>query len=125
MRIHAILGIVSNQLRRVCLQDPLAEREQLLSTPISVLLERVNQLEFAEAREAAGLSDGLASNTKAQENGEVESQLWVDKYAPRLFTELLSDEVHSLFELAVQPASQSSETLTLASRTTHTYTENQ
>lgn len=76
--------------------DPLAEREQLLSTPISVLLERVHQLEFVEARQAAGLDDGLddaASNTtKVEENGAVESQLWVDKYAPRVFTELLSDE---------------------------------
>ena len=68
-----------------------------MSTPISVLLERVHQLEFVEARQAAGLGDGLddaASNTaKTEENGAVESQLWVDKYAPRVFTELLSDEV--------------------------------
>jgi len=64
-----------------------------LSTPISVLLERVHQLEFVEARQAAGLDDAASNTAKTEENGAVESQLWVDKYAPRVFTELLSDEV--------------------------------
>jgi len=71
---------------------PLAECEQLLSTPISVLREKIDQIEFAEARQAAGLDEHETLSHRTEEFGNIESQLWVDKYAPSSFTELLSDE---------------------------------
>jgi len=50
--------------------------------------------QFAEARQAAGLDEHETLSHRTEEFGDIESQLWVDKYAPSSFTELLSDEVH-------------------------------
>ncbi|XP_027330673.1 chromosome transmission fidelity protein 18 homolog isoform X2 [Abrus precatorius] len=59
------------------------------SEPISVILERLEQEAFAKALEVS--SEGQ-SVLDIPETRMVHKQLWVDKYAPKSFTELLSDE---------------------------------
>ncbi|WVY98392.1 hypothetical protein V8G54_030543 [Vigna mungo] len=62
---------------------------ELSSEPINVILERLEQEAFAKALEAS--SEGQ-SVPDVPEEQMVNEQLWVDKYAPKSFTELLSDE---------------------------------
>ncbi|XP_022722750.1 chromosome transmission fidelity protein 18 homolog [Durio zibethinus] len=61
----------------------------LIFEPVNVLLQRVEQQAFAKALQASSehLSDITLPDTPM-----VHEQLWVDKYAPSSFTELLSDE---------------------------------
>ncbi|PON63766.1 ATPase, AAA-type, core [Parasponia andersonii] len=61
----------------------------LIVEPINVLLQKVEQEAFTKALQASsgGQSDQVFSETPI-----VHEQLWVDKYAPNSFTELLSDE---------------------------------
>ncbi|KAF3792213.1 Chromosome transmission fidelity protein [Nymphaea thermarum] len=61
----------------------------LLLEPVRILLERVEQEAFLKACDtSAGSIDDTANLLEVTNN----EQLWVDKYAPRSFTELLSDE---------------------------------
>ncbi|XP_057959172.1 uncharacterized protein LOC131151778 isoform X2 [Malania oleifera] len=61
----------------------------LIPEPIDVLLQRVEQNAFMKALQAGseGNNDDIL-----QETTVVNDQLWVDKYAPDSFIELLSDE---------------------------------
>ncbi|PRQ35872.1 putative ATPase, AAA-type, core, P-loop containing nucleoside triphosphate hydrolase [Rosa chinensis] len=61
----------------------------LISEPIDVLLQRLEQEAFTRALQASsrGQSDVILPETPV-----VHERLWVDKYAPNSFTELLSDE---------------------------------
>ncbi|QCE05592.1 chromosome transmission fidelity protein 18 [Vigna unguiculata] len=62
---------------------------ELSSEPINVILERLEQEAFAKALEASSEGQSVPDVPEAQ---MVNEQLWVDKYAPKSFTELLSDE---------------------------------
>ncbi|XP_061362875.1 uncharacterized protein LOC133306562 [Gastrolobium bilobum] len=57
--------------------------------PISILFEKLEQEALAKALEA---SSECQSVVDVPETRLVNGQLWVDKYAPKSFTELLSDE---------------------------------
>ncbi|XP_034678780.1 chromosome transmission fidelity protein 18 homolog isoform X2 [Vitis riparia] len=61
----------------------------LILEPISVLMQRVEQDAFTKALQA---SSELQNDAILPETRVVNEQLWVDKYAPSSFTELLSDE---------------------------------
>eukprot|EP00261_Vitis_vinifera_P032130 XP_019073373.1 PREDICTED: LOW QUALITY PROTEIN: chromosome transmission fidelity protein 18 homolog [Vitis vinifera] len=61
----------------------------LILEPISVLMQRVEQDAFTKALQA---SSKLQNDAILPETLVVNEQLWVDKYAPSSFTELLSDE---------------------------------
>ncbi|RVW85781.1 hypothetical protein CK203_055385 [Vitis vinifera] len=61
----------------------------LILEPISVLMQRVEQDAFTKALQA---SSELQNDAILLETQVVNEQLWVDKYAPSSFTELLSDE---------------------------------
>ncbi|KAH9650059.1 AAA domain-containing protein [Citrus sinensis] len=61
----------------------------LTSEPIDVLLQKVEQEAFNKALNSS--SEGQ-SDRSLPEKPVVHEQLWVDKYAPNSFTELLSDE---------------------------------
>ncbi|CAN1146914.1 Chromosome transmission fidelity protein 18 homolog [Linum perenne] len=63
----------------------------LLAEPINVLFEKAEQLAFNKALKASAevQADG---DTVLPQAGLVSEKLWVDKYAPKSFTELLSDE---------------------------------
>ncbi|KAK8548044.1 hypothetical protein V6N12_060971 [Hibiscus sabdariffa] len=61
----------------------------LIPEPVNVLLQRVDQEAFAKALEA---SSECQNDIILPETTVAHEQLWVDKYAPSSFTELLSDE---------------------------------
>ncbi|KAA3455738.1 chromosome transmission fidelity protein 18-like protein [Gossypium australe] len=61
----------------------------LLPEPVNVLLQRVEQQAFAKALEA---SSEHQNDITIPKTTIVHEQLWVEKYAPSSFTELLSDE---------------------------------
>ncbi|MBA0857319.1 hypothetical protein Goshw_010571 [Gossypium schwendimanii] len=72
--------------------EKLNRKEQskgLLPEPVNVLLQRVEQQAFAKALEA---SSEHQNDITIPETTMVHEQLWVEKYAPSSFTELLSDE---------------------------------
>ncbi|XP_020231896.1 chromosome transmission fidelity protein 18 homolog [Cajanus cajan] len=62
---------------------------ELNSEPINAILERLEQEAFAKALETSSEGQSVPDVPEAQ---LVHEQLWVDKYAPNSFTELLSDE---------------------------------
>ncbi|GAQ84926.1 DNA replication checkpoint protein CHL12/CTF18 [Klebsormidium nitens] len=68
----------------------------LLGEPIEKLMERIEQERLEQAiKDSEVLAQKLqaASETDVEmSDGPQEEMLWVDKYAPRAFTELLSDE---------------------------------
>ncbi|KAK2643910.1 hypothetical protein Ddye_019105 [Dipteronia dyeriana] len=61
----------------------------LILEPLNVLLEKLEQDAFTKALNSS--SEGQ-SDTSLPEKQVVHEQLWVDKYSPNSFTELLSDE---------------------------------
>ncbi|KAF5736657.1 chromosome transmission fidelity protein 18 [Tripterygium wilfordii] len=61
----------------------------LISEPIHVLLQRVEKEAFSKALQA---SSDVQNDVVLPETSVVYEQLWVDKYSPNSFTELLSDE---------------------------------
>ncbi|XWS35110.1 hypothetical protein CRYUN_Cryun21dG0098100 [Craigia yunnanensis] len=61
----------------------------LIFEPVNVLLQRVEQQAFDKALQA---SSEHQSDITLPDTPMVHEQLWVDKYAPSSFTELLSDE---------------------------------
>ncbi|KAL2326602.1 hypothetical protein Fmac_025660 [Flemingia macrophylla] len=61
----------------------------LNSEPINIILERLEQEAFTKALEASSEGQSVPDVPEAQ---LVHEQLWVDKYSPKSFTELLSDE---------------------------------
>ncbi|XP_021290987.1 chromosome transmission fidelity protein 18 homolog isoform X1 [Herrania umbratica] len=61
----------------------------LIFEPVNVLLQRVEQQVFTKALQA---SSEHQSDIPLRDTPMVHEQLWVDKYAPSSFTELLSDE---------------------------------
>ncbi|KAB2064953.1 hypothetical protein ES319_A09G056300v1 [Gossypium barbadense] len=73
-------------LEKLNLKEP---SKGLLPEPINVLLQRVEQQAFAKALEA---SSEHQNDITIPETTMVHEQLWVEKYAPSSFTELLSDE---------------------------------
>ncbi|KAH9650051.1 AAA domain-containing protein [Citrus sinensis] len=74
---------------RVKKLDVRAHSNSLTSEPIDVLLQKVEQEAFNKALNSS--SEGQ-SDRSLPEKPVVHEQLWVDKYAPNSFTELLSDE---------------------------------
>lgn len=66
-----------------------AQSNGLILEPINSLLQKAEQEAFAKALQA---SCGGRSESILPETPVVHEQLWVDKYAPHSFTELLSDE---------------------------------
>ncbi|KAL6076877.1 AAA domain-containing protein [Balamuthia mandrillaris] len=71
-------------------------KNSLLSVPIGFLLQTINDEKKHDtyAKITAGRHEGSSSDAGTDNSSmeEAESQLWVDKYAPKAFTELLSDE---------------------------------
>ncbi|XP_073148713.1 uncharacterized protein [Henckelia pumila] len=65
------------------------ERDGLLQEPVRVLMQKVEQDEFTNALRASVEVSTEAISSKAPVATE---KLWVDKYAPNSFTELLSAE---------------------------------
>lgn len=61
----------------------------LILEPVDVLLQRLEQEAFTRALQASSRSQ---SDVILPETPVVHERLWVDKYAPNSFTELLSDE---------------------------------
>ncbi|KAL5990448.1 hypothetical protein ACLOJK_011350 [Asimina triloba] len=61
----------------------------LISEPINVLMERVDQEAFKKVLESSNHSIDDSIHPTAP---VISEQLWVDKYSPSSFTELLSDE---------------------------------
>ncbi|OMO88327.1 hypothetical protein COLO4_20296 [Corchorus olitorius] len=61
----------------------------LISEPVNVLLQRAEQQAFTKALQASSEDQ---SDVTLLDTPVVHEQLWVDKYAPSSFTELLSDE---------------------------------
>ncbi|KAK4421722.1 Chromosome transmission fidelity protein 18 [Sesamum alatum] len=61
----------------------------LLQEPVRVLMQKVEHEEFAKALQASAEGPTEVVPLKAT---VTDQQLWVDKYAPSSFTELLSDE---------------------------------
>nr|GMD72149.1 chromosome transmission fidelity protein 18 homolog isoform X1 [Ipomoea batatas] len=66
-----------------------AESNGLILEPVRVLMERMEQDEFTKALQASSEDQIETSPPKATVSTE---QLWVEKYAPSSFTELLSNE---------------------------------
>ncbi|KAI3459626.1 hypothetical protein Pfo_016289 [Paulownia fortunei] len=62
----------------------------LLQEPVRVLMQKVEHEEFAKALQAS--ADGGPTEVVPPKAPVTNEQLWVDKYAPSSFTELLSDE---------------------------------
>ncbi|KAL0433049.1 UNVERIFIED_CONTAM: Chromosome transmission fidelity protein 18 [Sesamum latifolium] len=61
----------------------------LIQEPVRVLMQKVEHEEFTKALQASGEGPTEVVPLKAP---VTDQQLWVDKYAPSSFTELLSDE---------------------------------
>ncbi|XP_050219762.1 uncharacterized protein LOC126670137 [Mercurialis annua] len=61
----------------------------LLLEPFNVLLQKVEQEAFTKALQASSEDQSDVVQTEPE---VIHEQLWVDKYAPNSFTELLSDE---------------------------------
>eukprot|EP01127_Copromyxa_protea_P006870 TRINITY_DN16813_c0_g1_i1.p1 TRINITY_DN16813_c0_g1~~TRINITY_DN16813_c0_g1_i1.p1 ORF type:complete len:840 (+),score=161.92 TRINITY_DN16813_c0_g1_i1:20-2539(+) len=67
--------------------------QSLLSTPISELNKLVNELELSSFSQNSEAELLLNSDSKFLDTAiPVEHQLWVDKYAPKSFLDLLSDD---------------------------------
>ncbi|KAH7521831.1 hypothetical protein FEM48_Zijuj07G0073800 [Ziziphus jujuba var. spinosa] len=69
--------------------DVVSQSGGLILEPINVLLQKAEQEAFTKAMQA---SSGEPNDIIPPETPVVHEQLWVDKYAPNSFTELLSDE---------------------------------
>ncbi|KAM3756300.1 hypothetical protein ACB098_02G101700 [Castanea mollissima] len=87
-RVYAKICRVAREERLNKLHAKTQSRALILE-PVNVLLQRVEQEAFAKALQASseGQNDIILPETPV-----VHEQLWVDKYAPSSFTELLSDE---------------------------------
>lgn len=70
------------------------QHKTLLSTPISSLMQQVEQEAFATAVKASKLQQArdLSFTEYAKLTEPPQEALWVDKYSPQSFFELLSDE---------------------------------
>ncbi|TKY53598.1 Chromosome transmission fidelity protein 18-like [Spatholobus suberectus] len=87
-RVYAKLNRFQGE-ERVTKLDCNGYSAELSSEPINVILERLEQEAFAKALEASSEGQSVLDVPEAQ---TVHERLWVDKYAPKSFTELLSDE---------------------------------
>lgn len=70
-------------------------KSQLLSTPISFLLDQLDQQEYTERLKQLEHRKLESQKTNKEEvkQESANSVLWVDKYAATKFVDLLSDEV--------------------------------
>lgn len=87
-RVYAKLNRFQGE-ERVTKLDCNGYSAELSSEPINVILERLEQEAFAKALEASSEHQSVPDVPEAQ---MVHERLWVDKYAPKSFTDLLSDE---------------------------------
>ncbi|KAI4346173.1 hypothetical protein L6164_013246 [Bauhinia variegata] len=87
-RVYAKMNRMEGEERLKKL-DIRAQSRDLISEPINVLLDKLDQEAFDKALKASSESQSVPD---VPETPIVHEQLWVDKYAPRSFTELLSDE---------------------------------
>ncbi|KAH1229062.1 Chromosome transmission fidelity protein 18 [Glycine max] len=87
-RVYAKLNRFQGE-ERVTKLDYNGYSTELSSEPVNVILERLEQEAFAKALEASSEGQSVLDVPEAQ---MVHERLWVDKYAPKSFTELLSDE---------------------------------
>ncbi|XP_048235422.1 chromosome transmission fidelity protein 18 homolog isoform X3 [Ricinus communis] len=87
-RVYAKICRVETEERLKKL-DMKSQSNGLISEPVNVLLQRMEQEAFTKALHASseGQADVVLTGTEM-----MHEQLWVDKYAPNSFTELLSDE---------------------------------
>ncbi|KAJ8747494.1 hypothetical protein K2173_014393 [Erythroxylum novogranatense] len=82
-RVYAKLCRVSKEEASMKIQS-----NGLMLEPVNVLMQRMDQEAFTRALNAS--SDSQSDEFHPETH--VHEQLWVDKYSPRSFTELLSDE---------------------------------
>ncbi|XP_077250788.1 P-loop containing nucleoside triphosphate hydrolases superfamily protein [Tasmannia lanceolata] len=89
-RVYAKMsrGEMKDDVKRLNVERPIYGKS-LLSEPINVLMERMEQEALTKALQA---STGSPNDLVEPPMQVVSEQLWVDKYAPHSFTELLSDE---------------------------------
>ncbi|XP_012092645.1 chromosome transmission fidelity protein 18 homolog isoform X2 [Jatropha curcas] len=87
-RVYAKICRVEREERSKKL-DVRSQSKGLTVEPFNVLLQRLEQEAFTKALQASSESQ---SDVVLTEMHVVHEQLWVDKYAPNSFTELLSDE---------------------------------
>ncbi|RDX92278.1 Chromosome transmission fidelity protein 18-like protein, partial [Mucuna pruriens] len=87
-RVYAKLNRFQGEKRATKL-DCSRYSAELISEPINVILQRLEQEALAKALEASSEGQSVPDVPEAQ---MVHERLWVDKYAPKSFTELLSDE---------------------------------
>eukprot|EP00898_Chlorokybus_atmophyticus_P003584 jgi/Chlat1/4226/Chrsp27S04307 len=67
-------------------------RKGLLSEPLDDLLEQIEQDRYDRALQESDAATARTAEAPSTSNRSQKEQLWVDKYAPRMFTDLLSDE---------------------------------
>ncbi|KAE8076222.1 hypothetical protein FH972_014885 [Carpinus fangiana] len=88
-RVYAKICRVEREEPRLKKLDVKAQSGGLILEPVSILLQKVEREAFSKALQAS--SEGQSGIT-LPETPVVHEQLWVDKYAPSSFSELLSDE---------------------------------
>ncbi|XP_026387947.1 chromosome transmission fidelity protein 18 homolog [Papaver somniferum] len=76
--------MLNNDLKRLTTRT-----KGLISVPVTVLMERLEQDALSKALQD---SSGSSTNLIDSPSSVVTEQLWVNKYAPNSFTDLLSDE---------------------------------
>ncbi|GAB2221775.1 hypothetical protein Drorol1_Dr00012963 [Drosera rotundifolia] len=88
-RVYTKVGKVKEKVNRRKVINVAARSGGLLSEPVNTLLQRAEQDAFMKALQA---SSEVPEYEVLPEASVPNEQLWVDKYAPKSFTELLSDE---------------------------------
>ncbi|XP_076898557.1 uncharacterized protein LOC143552157 [Bidens hawaiensis] len=88
-RVYAKLVKVEEEDDKVKKLEVKGISKGLMLEPISVLMQKVEQAELQKALEASASSQIGADHLQTP---VVTEQLWVDKYSPNSFVELLSDE---------------------------------
>ncbi|KAK4266311.1 hypothetical protein QN277_027254 [Acacia crassicarpa] len=87
-RVYARLDRLEGEERMKKL-DVRANSDGLILEPINILFEKMDQEAFTKTLEASSKCQNVPD---IPETPIVHEQLWVDKYTPNSFTELLSDE---------------------------------
>ncbi|KAM7259687.1 hypothetical protein ACFE04_015428 [Oxalis oulophora] len=88
-RVYAKVCRVSDDEERVKKLSYKAKSKDLIREPVRVLMQRMEQEAFTKALQASSEDQ---TDESVQQAPVVHQRLWVDKYAPISFTELLSDE---------------------------------
>ncbi|XP_065862856.1 uncharacterized protein [Euphorbia lathyris] len=86
--VYAKISRVESE-ERCKMMDFKSRSSGLISDPVNVLLQRLEAEAFTKALQASSESQSDVVHTETQ---RVHEKLWVEKYAPSSFSELLSDE---------------------------------